>query len=675
MVGLEIGPDALKESQTPHIGLEIGRVFPPEDHHGFKETENKLNKTEKEGLEISGKGFHKISGKNIESSSTIEPLINIIDENEIPEGINNEEWKKIKLLKTTTSSQSSESKENKTLETSTQFGLEIIRSNIHGSSLENLTTKSIFLDKELSETTDSVDSINKQSPTTSEFGIEIVKFTFPQIESKLSTLSQFSTTLEPSSTENKLTSTSTKRLENFASTISDKFTTNIKTAFSLPLTKLSSNPNLFSTTFEPIIKENSTSEATSYISNEFSTNIQYTPTEALPIDFLSTTNLLNISENSTNFKSTSLIQVTTISDDLTSLKNVSEKKTLQELNKEDDKKWYSTTAEASMLNSTYNPKEVSPSLSSNKEKVISTSESPSIPEINLKKSTILNEVSKESVTFSKSPELTTVETKVPLTDSISQSMRENFKSASTSDAIENWSNFSTQSPDSSTTISLIESSTLIKSTTSEKKSNQNFNSSTPASREIKRNFLTTDEAIVSTTTFKENTIDSDKKPKKFSPKVKLEEISLVEKLSTLQESLKTSTPEFFNKTTFKKIKELSVTLLQAEKTSTKSFPKLLEATTSLSDIQTTTSFIQTTLPKLPDVTKSSSESSAMSISMSIESSTLPQKLCVSSDECGLDAYCERQTGACRCVSGFNGAPPQMACEGNVFQIKILKRVI
>ncbi|KAI1731698.1 EGF domain-containing protein [Ditylenchus destructor] len=35
--------------------------------------------------------------------------------------------------------------------------------------------------------------------------------------------------------------------------------------------------------------------------------------------------------------------------------------------------------------------------------------------------------------------------------------------------------------------------------------------------------------------------------------------------------------------------------------------------------------------------------------------------CVSSDECGVDAYCERRSGACRCHPGFRGMPPQTPC--------------
>uniref|UniRef100_A0A915PT69 EGF-like domain-containing protein n=1 Tax=Setaria digitata TaxID=48799 RepID=A0A915PT69_9BILA len=35
--------------------------------------------------------------------------------------------------------------------------------------------------------------------------------------------------------------------------------------------------------------------------------------------------------------------------------------------------------------------------------------------------------------------------------------------------------------------------------------------------------------------------------------------------------------------------------------------------------------------------------------------------CRSSDECGLDAYCERRSGVCRCYPGFDGEPPMIAC--------------
>ncbi|KJH50297.1 calcium binding EGF domain protein [Dictyocaulus viviparus] len=41
-----------------------------------------------------------------------------------------------------------------------------------------------------------------------------------------------------------------------------------------------------------------------------------------------------------------------------------------------------------------------------------------------------------------------------------------------------------------------------------------------------------------------------------------------------------------------------------------------------------------------------------------ESTTLK---CVSGDQCGDDAYCERRTGVCRCYPGFEGTPPSSTC--------------
>ncbi|PIC39870.1 hypothetical protein B9Z55_011422 [Caenorhabditis nigoni] len=41
--------------------------------------------------------------------------------------------------------------------------------------------------------------------------------------------------------------------------------------------------------------------------------------------------------------------------------------------------------------------------------------------------------------------------------------------------------------------------------------------------------------------------------------------------------------------------------------------------------------------------------------------TIENTKCTSSDECGLDALCERRTGVCRCEPGFEGAPPKKAC--------------
>uniref|UniRef100_A0A8R1DNL8 FiBrilliN homolog n=1 Tax=Caenorhabditis japonica TaxID=281687 RepID=A0A8R1DNL8_CAEJA len=41
--------------------------------------------------------------------------------------------------------------------------------------------------------------------------------------------------------------------------------------------------------------------------------------------------------------------------------------------------------------------------------------------------------------------------------------------------------------------------------------------------------------------------------------------------------------------------------------------------------------------------------------------TIENTKCTSSDECGMDALCERRTGVCRCEPGFEGAPPKQAC--------------
>ncbi|KAE9553235.1 hypothetical protein FO519_003543 [Halicephalobus sp. NKZ332] len=43
--------------------------------------------------------------------------------------------------------------------------------------------------------------------------------------------------------------------------------------------------------------------------------------------------------------------------------------------------------------------------------------------------------------------------------------------------------------------------------------------------------------------------------------------------------------------------------------------------------------------------------------------TLPStKKCISNDECGNDAYCERRSGVCRCRPGFRGEPPKSVCQ-------------
>ena len=43
--------------------------------------------------------------------------------------------------------------------------------------------------------------------------------------------------------------------------------------------------------------------------------------------------------------------------------------------------------------------------------------------------------------------------------------------------------------------------------------------------------------------------------------------------------------------------------------------------------------------------------------------TLPStKKCISNDECGNDAYCERRSGVCRCRPGFRGEPPNSVCQ-------------
>ncbi|CCJ09402.1 EGF-like domain-containing protein [Caenorhabditis elegans] len=42
-------------------------------------------------------------------------------------------------------------------------------------------------------------------------------------------------------------------------------------------------------------------------------------------------------------------------------------------------------------------------------------------------------------------------------------------------------------------------------------------------------------------------------------------------------------------------------------------------------------------------------------------SSVENTKCTSSDECGLDALCERRTGVCRCEPGFEGAPPKKSC--------------
>ncbi|CAJ0942703.1 unnamed protein product, partial [Mesorhabditis belari] len=44
-----------------------------------------------------------------------------------------------------------------------------------------------------------------------------------------------------------------------------------------------------------------------------------------------------------------------------------------------------------------------------------------------------------------------------------------------------------------------------------------------------------------------------------------------------------------------------------------------------------------------------------------EATIIPKFVCISSDSCGIDAYCERRSGGCRCHPGFQGNPPEERC--------------
>lgn len=69
--------------------------------------------------------------------------------------------------------------------------------------------------------------------------------------------------------------------------------------------------------------------------------------------------------------------------------------------------------------------------------------------------------------------------------------------------------------------------------------------------------------------------------------------------------------------------------------------------------------------KLPERWRTTKETFSLKTTTEESSSNASLKTvrCHSSDHCGLDAYCERRSGACRCFAGFDGAPPQTPCVG------------
>uniref|UniRef100_F1KPH9 Latent-transforming growth factor beta-binding protein 1 n=1 Tax=Ascaris suum TaxID=6253 RepID=F1KPH9_ASCSU len=88
------------------------------------------------------------------------------------------------------------------------------------------------------------------------------------------------------------------------------------------------------------------------------------------------------------------------------------------------------------------------------------------------------------------------------------------------------------------------------------------------------------------------------------------------------------------------------------------------ATTDASVIRTTLE--ETVSPKtakLPERWRTTKETFSLKTTTEESSSNASLKTvrCHSSDHCGLDAYCERRSGACRCFAGFDGAPPQTPC--------------
>ncbi|VDM44384.1 unnamed protein product [Toxocara canis] len=91
-----------------------------------------------------------------------------------------------------------------------------------------------------------------------------------------------------------------------------------------------------------------------------------------------------------------------------------------------------------------------------------------------------------------------------------------------------------------------------------------------------------------------------------------------------------------------------------------------EATTSSDGAVIRVTLEETVAPKiaiLPEKWKTTKEVFSLKTTTEQSSTNTSFKTvrCLSSDQCGPDAYCERRSGACRCFPGFTGEPPQMPC--------------
>ncbi|VDK71684.1 unnamed protein product [Litomosoides sigmodontis] len=69
---------------------------------------------------------------------------------------------------------------------------------------------------------------------------------------------------------------------------------------------------------------------------------------------------------------------------------------------------------------------------------------------------------------------------------------------------------------------------------------------------------------------------------------------------------------------------------------------------------------ETVTPLYANISKSEQRGTATSVQNDTDGDVASLR-CRSNDECGIDAYCERRSGVCRCYPGFHGQPPVTAC--------------
>ncbi|VDK54743.1 unnamed protein product, partial [Anisakis simplex] len=152
-----------------------------------------------------------------------------------------------------------------------------------------------------------------------------------------------------------------------------------------------------------------------------------------------------------------------------------------------------------------------------------------------------------------------------------------------------------------------------------------------------------------------------------------EAASIVAAISSTEPSPTTlqliSTSEEHEETTFSMAHpseaELTTAMSTEATTKLESEPTV-EVTTSSDEIMLRTTAQDTVPPKTAELPEEwMTTKDTFSLKMTTEEAPTNRSLktsrCLSNDQCGQDAYCERRSGACRCFPGFTGEPPRNAC--------------